>query len=201
MLNNMKNTMLRCLLVLSCGLVPLEAAAEPVSISQALEALDSVHALDEVAMSPNGKQLVYGTEVAAMRNGKQAVVSALLLADARDGSHVRRLTACPGAACDEYSAAWSPAGTHLTFVTTDASGQPQLAVAAADASAVQLITHAQGPLDTPRWSPDGKRIAFLYSAGAPKRPGPLNPLTRDAGVLTSTVYEQRLALIAAAGWS
>jgi len=199
MLNNMKNRSLCCLLVLSCGSVPLHAAAEPVPISQALEALDSVHALDEVAMSPNGKELVYGTEVAALRNGERAVVSALFLVSARDGSQVRRLTACPGAACDEYSVAWSPDGTHLTFVSTDASGQPQLAVAAADGSAAQVITHAQGPLDTPRWSPDGKRIAFLYSAGAPKRPGPLNPLTRDAGVLASTIYEQRLTLIGASG--
>ena len=29
------------------------------------------------------------------------------------------------------------------------------------------------------FSPDGRQIAFLYSAGAPKTPGPLNPLARD----------------------
>ena len=84
-------------------------------------------------------------------------------------------------------------------MTTDSAEQPQLAVAAADGSGVHLITRAHGPLDTPRWSPDGHQIAFLYSVGAPKAPGPLNPLARDAGVLTSTVYEQRLAIIAASG--
>ena len=186
-------------LILLCCAEPLVAADEPTPISAALRALESVHALSEVAISPDGRYVVYGTEVSGMRGGSEVEVSALFLADARDGSHVQRLTACPVAACDEHSVAWSPDGTQLVFVTTDAAEQPQLALAAANGSGVHLITRAHGPLDTPRWSPDGKRVAFLYSAGAPKRPGPLNPLPRDAGVLTSTVYEQRLAIIAASG--
>ena len=71
----------------------------------------------------------------------------------------------------------------------------------ADARSGELtrLTQAHGPVDTPRFSPDGKHIAFLYSEGAPKQPGPLNPLARDAGVLSSTIYEQRLAVVSAQG--
>ena len=186
------------LMLLGCA--PLLAAADAQTpISTALEALESVRALSEVALSPDGKHVVYGSEVTGMRDGAEVDASALFLADAHDGSHVQRLTACPGTVCDEHSVAWSPDGTQIAFVTTDAAGQPQLAVGATDGSGVHMITHAHGPLDTPRWSPDGKRIAFLYSVGAPKTPGPLNPLARDAGVLTSAVYEQRLAIIAASG--
>jgi Tol biopolymer transport system component len=47
-------------------------------------------------------------------------------------------------------------------VTTDAAEQTQIALAAADGSGVHIITRAHGPLDTPRWSPDGKHI---YSIG------------------------------------
>jgi dipeptidyl aminopeptidase/acylaminoacyl peptidase len=101
--------------------------------------------------------------------------------------------------CDEHGAVWSPDGTKIAFVTTDAQGQAQIAVSDAAAGQVKSLTQAQGPLDTPRWSPDGKRIAFLYSAGAPKLPGPLNPLSRDAGVLSSIIYEQRLAVVPADG--
>ena len=177
----------------------LVAADAQTPISAALQAIESVHALSEVAISPDGRHVVYGSVVTGTRDGAPVDVTALFLADAHDGSHVRRLTACPGTVCNEHIVAWSPDGTQIAFVTTDAAEQPQLAVAAADGSGVRMITHAHGPLDTPRWSPDGKRIAFLYSVGAPKTPGPLNPLARDAGVLTSTVYEQRLAIIAASG--
>jgi dipeptidyl aminopeptidase/acylaminoacyl peptidase len=177
----------------------LVAADAQTRISTALQALESVRALSEVAISPDGRHVVYGSVVTGTRDGAEVDVTALFLADAHDGSHVQRLTACPGTVCNEHTVAWSPDGTQIAFVTNDAAEQPQLAVAAADGSGVHMITHCHGPLDTPRWSADGKRIAFLYSVGAPKTPGPLNPLARDAGVLTSTVYEQRLAIIAASG--
>jgi dipeptidyl aminopeptidase/acylaminoacyl peptidase len=175
------------------------AAAQSPAISRALDALDSVHAIGEVALSPDGRRLVYGRVVRGKRAGADVDVSALWIVDARDGSGETRLTACPDTVCDEHSAAWSPDGTRIAFVTTDEKEQPQIAVAAANGSGVHSITRAHGPLDTPRWAPDGKRIAFLYSAGAPRTPGPLNPLARDAGVLSSSVYEQRLAVIAAQG--
>src|SRR5215472_9024802 len=177
----------------------IDAAADSPGISRALEALNSVQAVNEVALSPDGKRLVYGRVVRGKRAGADVDVSALYLVNASDGSGETRLTACPGAVCDERGAAWSADGSSVVFVTTDEKEQTQIALAAADGGGVRIITHAHGPLDTPRFSPDGKRIAFLYSEGAPKTPGPLNPLARDAGVLSSTVYEQRLAVIPAAG--
>ena len=164
-----------------------------------LDALSSVHPFGEVAISPNGKRVVYGNVVTGKRGGAEVEVSALWVAHANDGSAAARLTACPGSVCDEHSAAWSPDGTRVAFVTTDATEQTQIAVATVSDRNVKIITSAHGPLDTPRWSSDGSRIAFLYSEGAPRTPGPLNPLARDAGLLSSTVYEQRLALISARG--
>jgi dipeptidyl aminopeptidase/acylaminoacyl peptidase len=175
------------------------AAGLQPEVAAALAALNSVHAFGEVAISPDGRHVVYGSVATGTRGGAEVEASSLFLASARDGSHVVRLTACPGTACDEHSVAWSPDGKRIAFVTTDAEQQPQLAVAAASGGGVRIITRAHGPLDTPRWSPDGTRLAFLYSPGAPKVPGPLNPLARDAGVLSSTVYEQRLAIVSAGG--
>jgi dipeptidyl aminopeptidase/acylaminoacyl peptidase len=173
--------------------------AEPTDVSAILERLGSVHSFGEAAISPDGRQVIYGTSVTGHEGGAEVDLSALWLADAKDGSNAKRLTACPGAVCDEHGAAWSGDGKRIVFVTTDPHGQPQIAVARADAGDVKVITAAHGPLDTPRWSPDGGRIAFLYSEGAPRSPGALNPLARDAGVLTSTVYEQRLAVIPSTG--
>lgn len=178
-------------------IVPVDAATP--SIAAVLDSLGAVHSFGEVAISPDGKHVLYGRDIAAKRGDADVDVSALWIADSKDGSGAVRLTACPKTACDEHSAAWSPDGTRVVFVTTDEKDQPQIAVGGVDGSGISVITKARGPLDTPRWSPDGRRIAFLYSEGAPKMPGPLNPLPRDAGVLSSTVYEQRLAVIAASG--
>lgn len=188
--------------VLCCGILCCGAcrAAEPSTpVTRALEALAAVHQLSEAAISPDGKRLIYGDLVTAKRGGADVDASALWIVNARDGSEARRLSACPGSVCDEHSAAWSPDGRHVVFVTTDPDGQAQIAVATVADGHIAVITRAHGPLDTPRFSPDGRQIAFLYSVGAPKAPGPLNPLPRDAGVMAETYYEQRLALIPASG--
>ena len=177
---------------------PAQADAPP-AISTILDALNAVHPFSEVALSPDGKHLVYGNVVTGKRGDADVDVSALWIVNAHDGSGAVRLTACPGSVCDEHGAAWSPDGTQIAFVTTDTKEQTQIATANASGDGVVTVTNARGPLDTPRWSPNGKRIAFLYSEGAPKMPGPLNPLARDAGVLSTNFYEQRLAVISAQG--
>jgi dipeptidyl aminopeptidase/acylaminoacyl peptidase len=190
---------LNCAAVISLLWCSLAKSDSPPAISTVLDALNSVHTFSEVALSPDGKRVVYGTVVTGKRGGADVDVSSLWIVNARDGSGAVRLTACPGSVCDEHGAAWSPDGTHIAFVTTDAKEQLQIATTDASGNGVTTITNARGPLDTPRWSPDGKRIAFLYSKGAPKTPGPLNPLSRDAGVLSESFYEQRLAVIPAQG--
>jgi len=184
---------------LLCGMLAKPVAAQPAPVTAVLDALSSVHPFGEVAISPDARRVIYGSVVTGKRGGAEVDVSALWIANANDGTGAARLTACPGSVCDEHGAAWSPDGTQVAFVTTDAKEQTQIAIATVGNRDVRIITSAHGPLDTPRWSSDGSRIAFLYSEGAPRTPGPLNPLARDAGVLSSTVYEQRLALISARG--
>ena len=175
------------------------ASAEAPPTSSILDAFDSVHQFGEVALSPDGKHLVYGNIVSGKRGEANVDTSALWIVNAKDGTGAVRLTACPRSICDEHGAVWSPDGRRLAFVTTDDTGQTQIAVSGDSGRSVKTMTGAHGPVDTPRWSPDGQRIAFLYSEGAPRTPGPLNPLARDAGVLSASIYEQRLAIISAAG--
>ncbi|MBV8308111.1 MAG: hypothetical protein JO274_11580, partial [Gammaproteobacteria bacterium] len=63
-------TRLLCLALalLSCASFSLAADAPP-AIAAALQALESVHALTEVALSPDGRQLVYGTSLTGSRGG------------------------------------------------------------------------------------------------------------------------------------
>jgi dipeptidyl aminopeptidase/acylaminoacyl peptidase len=181
-------------------LAGVASAAEPAApVARVLDVLGAVRQFNEVALSPDGATLVYGSVSTGKRAGVDVDVSSLWLVSPRGGSAAVRLTACPGSVCDEHGAAWSPDGRHIAFVTTDAKDQAQVAVADANGAGARILTDAHGPLDTPRFSPDGTGVAFLYAAGAPKLPGPLNPLGRDAGDLDTQVFEQRLAVIPAAG--
>ncbi len=170
---------------------PAPGSAQTISFEAIASALDRVHQFTQVALGPDGRRFAY-VESAGDR-------SAIELAEVARPAALTRATACAGATCDEDQVSWSPDGRSFAFVTTDARGQRQIAVWDVAARRAHVVTRAKGPLSTPRWSPDGARIAFLVSPGAPKTPSPLNPSTPDAGVVGSVVYEQRLALIPAGG--
>jgi dipeptidyl aminopeptidase/acylaminoacyl peptidase len=166
------------------------AAAEPIPFSEITAALNAVHQYSQVAVSPDGRRFAY-VESSGDRN-------AIRIAEVAKPATARTITACAPRKCDESEVAWSPDGRRIAFVTTDPKGQRQIAVEDF-AAAARVVTAAKGPISTPRWSPDGARIAFLYSPGAPKVPSPLNPSTRDAGVVGSKSFPQRLAVVAASG--
>src|SRR5205085_6987264 len=83
----------------------------------------------------------------------------------------------------------------IAFVSDrEKAGQLQLYVASAGGKPRQL-THLTGLLAEPRWSPDGKRIAILFTENLPRAAGPLDPVLPDSGVVESKIYEQRLAIV------
>jgi dipeptidyl aminopeptidase/acylaminoacyl peptidase len=185
----------RLAVLLACvlaGVVPRAAFAAPLPFPQIDAALGAVHQFSQVAISPDGRR------IASVENDGGAP-SHIALAWVAHPTASRRISACTSGGCDEGDLAWSPDGTRIAFVTTDAKGQGQIALADVATLHAHVLTHARGPLSTPRWSPDGTRIAFLYSPGAPKTPSPLNPSTPDAGVVGATIYEQRLAVVPVAG--
>ncbi len=178
--------------VLVWGLIAgdLPAAAEPVPFDQIAAALGGVHQFSQVALSPDGRRFAYVESVGDR--------SAIRLADVARPAVAHAITACPARKCDEGDVAWSPDGRRLAFVTTDARGQGQIAIEDfASSGGTRVVTAAKGPLSTPRWSPDGTKIALLYSPGAPKAPSPLGPSAPAGGVIGGKFYEQRLAVISA----
>jgi hypothetical protein len=67
-------------LLLLCAHVE-PASAQSLSITQLLRALNSVHPVGEVAISPDGKHLVYGNVVSGKRDDAEIDVSAGTNAD------------------------------------------------------------------------------------------------------------------------
>ncbi len=169
-------------------------------IEQVLQAAASTTRFDEAAIAPDGKHLAY---VQALRNpdNSESNHRAIYLLDlAAAHSRARRISAGDGQTnYDEHGLAWSPDSTQLAFLSDrESSGQLQLYVAGWKGAARQLSS-VKGNLASPRWAPDGRRIAVLFTENAPRTLGPLAPALRDAGVVEEKFFEQRLAMIPARG--
>src|SRR5262249_2020371 len=85
----------------------------------------------------------------------------------------------------------------LAFLSdTDKKEQLQVYVAALSGGPATKLTRLTGFLAGPRWSPDGKQLAFLFTENAPRAAGPLQPRTPDVGVVEDHIFEQRVTVIA-----
>ncbi len=109
-----------------------------------------------IAWSPNAKQLVFESNYEGEGWGISLINS--------DGSGRRLLTKYA------YGPVWSPNGLSIAFsklLTTD-NGQLQavyrIYTIRSDGTQLHRMSYTEKPCnETPRWSPDGKKIAFLAS--------------------------------------
>lgn len=123
--------------------------------------------------------------------------STIYLAPAATGAPAHRITAGDGKTlCDEHGAAWSSDGTQIAFLSDcQKPGQSQLYVASPEGGSPRPLTRLKGLLDDPKWSPDGRQIAILFTENLPRSAGPLEPVLHKTGVVESKIYEQRLAVV------
>src|SRR5262249_43086359 len=61
--------------------------------------------------------------------------------------------------------------------------------------AARQVTNVSGQVSDPKWSPNGRSIAFLYVAGSTQEPGALVAYRPDSGVVEETIEEQRIAVV------
>src|SRR4051812_328018 len=101
----------------------------------------------------------------------------------------------------EHSVAFSNDSRQLAFLSdAEKKGQLQLYLqpvvgTSVSATPARRVTSLTGFLASPRWSPDGKHIALLYTERAPRAAGPREPAAKDAGVVAEEVFEQRLNIV------
>jgi len=151
---------------------------------------------DQAAISPDGKRVAW-VETRADAQGTPTGKKDIYIGDAAGSGKPMRLTAGTGAAHhDEGDVAWSPDSKRIAFLSdADKAGQPQLYVSGGNAAPGKKLTSVKGFLAGPKWAPDGKSIAILFTENATRAAGPLVAETPETGEIKDSFFEQRLALV------
>src|SRR5256885_2764673 len=95
----------------------------------------------------------------------------------------------------DFDPAWAPDSKTLAVFSGAGEGaQRQLWSVKADGSDPKKITNLKGYAARPRWSHDGRQIAFLYIEGAGGG-GPLMAAPTTTGVIDTAIHNQRIAVL------
>ena len=170
--------------------------AERTKPISSLDALFAAHTFAQAAISPDGKKIAW-VETLLGKDGAPDGNTAIYRADRDSAAPPKRITAASGLVPRaEGSVAWSSDSKNIAFLSDAAQpGQLQLYVLSAEGKPAKKITSVKGLLATPRWSPDGKTIAVLFTENATRAAGPLVAEPIETGEIKDAFFEQRLALI------
>jgi len=156
---------------------------------QLTEPLGKTVLYGDVALSPDGKNVAWLQSTAAT-TAKQTYIRGT----AENSPATMVAVEAAGERIDA-DPAWSPDSKTLAFFSTAGEkDQKQLWTANADASGAKKLTHLSGYAARPRWSHDGKQIAFLYIEGAGGG-GPLLAAPTTTGLIDKAIHNQRIAVV------
>ncbi|MEO9251276.1 MAG: S9 family peptidase [Gemmatimonadaceae bacterium] len=93
---------------------------------------------------------------------------------------------------------WSADGRELSVLATTNSGTPALYIVAAAGGKARKIATIPGSIHAPHFSPDGSRIAVLYSSPSEEANGPTQATPRDTGAMDTHIDRQHLAIVGVA---
>ena len=176
----MKHFLLACF-------IPMTLTAQ--NMQQLTEQLGKTVLYGDIALSPDGANLAWVQSTAATTS-KQTYTRET------SGNAPAKLVNLPitGERTD-FDLAWSPDSKTLTFFSSASErDQRQLWTVKSDASDTKKITKLNGYAARPRWSHDGKQIAFLYIEGGGGG-GPLMAAPTTTGVIDTAIHNQRIAVL------
>jgi dipeptidyl aminopeptidase/acylaminoacyl peptidase len=153
-----------------------------------------LHQYADLAIAPAGDR-VASVESAAEPDAPGVAPTAVVLRAAGDGHVIGRLDPCQG--CSYSGLAFGPAG-QLAFIARD-KGTGTATLIVQTGRTTRRLASVQGLAATPRWSPDGRRIALLVTIGARKETGATQAGVREVGEIGQVNDEQRIAIVPAGG--
>jgi dipeptidyl aminopeptidase/acylaminoacyl peptidase len=176
----MKHFLLACLF-------PMALTAQ--TMQQLTEQLSKTVLYGDIALSPDGTHVAWVQSTAATTS-RQTYIGGT------PGNARAAIVKIPGTADrTDFNPTWSPDSKMLAvFSSASDKAQRQLWIVNADGSNPKKITDLSGYAARPRWSHDGKQIAFLYIEGAGGG-GPLMAAPATTGVIDTAIHNQRIAVL------
>jgi dipeptidyl aminopeptidase/acylaminoacyl peptidase len=177
----MKHPRFSFILLLPLILMSIAAVAQD-RVAAAVDSLPSTKKIDQVAMSPDGSQ------VACIVDGQLSVTTVV-------GGMAHQIVVDQNIAARDVT--WSADSRHIAWLGDLPGDVPasQLWAASGDGSGLVKLADLKGYAESPRYSPDGAKVAVLYIEEMPRVAGPLQPMTPLAGVVGEKIFEQRIAVV------
>jgi len=165
------------------------------TMQQLTEQLGKTVLYGDIALSPDAAHLAWVQSTAA------TILKQTYIRDTSGNAPAQPVTLQVTNERTDFDPAWSPDSKTLAFFSTAPkfssaikNDQRQLWTVNADGSGAKKITKLNGYAARPRWSHDGKQIAFLYIEGAGGG-GPLMAAPMTTGVIDTAIHNQRIAVL------
>lgn len=192
-------TLILCASLLA-GLGARASNDEPPSMAALLEQVQDATYYEETAISPDHRQVAW---VQSRPHADAASSGSVIYLQTLEGQHPAvavSVTAAPAAgaasASVDNSLAWSPDSRFLAFLSdADSPGQAQLYLYDVAGHALRRLTTLKGTVATPRWSPNGQKLAMLFTENANRAAGPLVAVPAPTGVIEADLLEQALVTV------
>jgi dipeptidyl aminopeptidase/acylaminoacyl peptidase len=144
---------------------------------------------DDIALSPDG------TRVAWVQSTASTTLKQTYIRETSGSAPAAMVNIATSGERTDFDPAWSPDSKTLAFFSSAGEKeQRQLWTVNANGSKPTQITNSNGYAARPRWSHNGKQIAFLYIEGAGGG-GPLMAAPMTTGVIDTAIHNQRIAVL------
>ena len=180
-------------------LAPLAARAALSDAASAVEALSKVRDFEQVAISPDGSQVAW-VELLRDASGAPSRNTAIYCKSRNDAAaKPNRISVASGRDAKEHDLAWAPDSRQIAFVSdAEKPGTPQLYTTDCSGRTPRRLTSLSGYLDDPRWSPNGQKLAVLFTEGVSAGSDPLEASPPRVGEFDEHIAEQSIAVVSLA---
>ena len=173
---------------LGIGILQAQTALGQRSVGSAARTAEFFH---DVAISPDGKYIAWVGQTG------QPAQRGLIVAEREGRTGATGVVRPPGADPESVrEVVWSSDSHSLAFIAASApDGVPTLYVVSASDRSARRIMAIPGDVRSPRFSPDGSRIALLYSSPGEQGFSPRDPGPRDTGLVGARLDRRHLIVV------